>query len=59
MNLNVLSPRARALVEAVLEPAAEEHFELIETDEDGDTVTLVFSRDVGLEESLGEEEEDT
>ncbi|MFS0770860.1 hypothetical protein [Sphingomonas sp. 1P08PE] len=58
MNLKGLSPEVRALVEAVMEPAAEEHYELVEADEDGDTVTLTFSRDLGLEADTVDDEDD-
>jgi hypothetical protein len=59
MNLKSLSPAVRALVEAVTEPAADEHFELLDADEDGDTVTLTFSRDAGLEADIdGDDDEE-
>jgi hypothetical protein len=63
MNLKSLSPRARSLVEVVRDVATDEKFELVEVDEDGDVVTLTFSRDIdldngGADESDDEEEDD-
>ncbi|MDO7841780.1 hypothetical protein [Sphingomonas immobilis] len=62
MNIKSLSPRARSLVEVVRDVATDEKFELVEFDEDGDIVTLTFSRDIDVEnggdDESDEEEED-
>lgn len=58
MNLKSLTPKVRALVEGLTEPATEEGYEVVDVEEDGDTVTVTFSRDVGFDQGDGDEEED-
>lgn len=58
MNLKNLSPELRALIEAVTEPAAEKQYELVDADEDGEAVTLTFTRDAGLESNIDDESDD-
>ncbi|WP_267381101.1 MULTISPECIES: hypothetical protein [unclassified Sphingomonas] len=50
MNLKSLPPAVRALVEALSEPATEEKYEIVDVEEDGDTVTVTFSRDIGFDD---------
>ena len=58
MNLKSLPPKVRALVEAIGEPATEERYEIVDVEEDGDTVTVTFSRDLGFQSEDGDGEED-
>ena len=58
MNLKSLPPKVRALVEAVAEPATEEGYEVVDVEDDGDTVTVTFSRDLGFDEGAGDDEEE-
>jgi hypothetical protein len=63
MNLKCLPPKVRALVEGVTDPATEEEYEVVDVEEDGDTVTMTFSRGLAFghdaDETDVDEEEDS
>ena len=54
MNLKSLSGHGRKLVEAISETDADGMYDLIDAEEDGDTIMLTFSRIVDL--NLDDEE---
>ena len=45
MNLRNLSPKVRALVEALTEPATEQGFDVIDVDEDDNGVVITLASD--------------
>jgi hypothetical protein len=58
MNLKGLSPKVRALVESVRDAAIEEGFDVTDIDEDGDTISLTFTKESGFaDEQEGEDDE--
>lgn len=58
MNFKGLPRQVRSLVEALNEAATDEKFEIVDVEEDGDTVTVTFSRDVGFSDEAGESGDD-
>ena len=58
MNLKSLPPRVRALVEAITDPAMDEKYEIIEVEENDDTVIMTFSRDVSFDGGEDGEDDD-
>jgi hypothetical protein len=63
MNLKGLPPKVRTLVEGVTDPATEEGYEVVDVEEDGNTVTVTFSRSLAFghdaDETDGDEEDDS
>lgn len=58
MNLKSLTPQGRKLVETINEIDADETYELIDAEEDGDTITLTFSKIAGTDDDMADQDED-